>query len=596
MRLPILLSCWGSFTFVLLRQLKAINILRLLYITAFCCSTYSVYCSQNYCLASAANKQALFGRCGLDEKLANGRFQQSPEKGPHTIQNGSTVHCFGQDKKDRSCRFQNLCYSSKSGKYLFFHGPETFQKGLPKRRFDPDLLDLASVDDHNTKYFNYVDFPASSIGVDFHDIEYIRTPSVLFHRFNPENLMHVIHDDLLPLWMTLRLFFAQSIPSETQLVMMDGRAKGPWIDLYHMISSNIYLKEDAQKHELVCFKEVLVGLSKDTTWYQYGFKVPQGPILNKIVSPIHLKLFAEELRTKITCSKRKKEHVVLISRKHTRCILNEWEVSIALANHFTREVVFLDFDQHSFADAICMIGNAVAVVGMHGAEIILSLFLQTGSVVIELFPYGVEPGNYTPYKRLAEIIGLQYFAWKNTNLEHTKAYPDRLPEQGGISHLPKIMQDSILSSAKIPEHLCCNNPFWLYRIYQDTLVDVQSLQDVLFRVELQEEQSDHLNKILLYPDAVQQPQCTITKNQQGIWELRATWQPPINEEHIKKNDFRYQLILQKNDENDISAYELTDTELMFKNIEYSRGYKLWVRCILGHILGPLSTTVHCVES
>ena len=509
--------------------------------------------------------------------------------------NGSSTHCFGRDKRGRICRFRNFCYSPKFDKYIFFHGVETSQRGVPKNRYDPALLDLTSVDDHNTQYFNYVDFPASSVGVDFKDIELVESPSLLFHRFNPNNLMHVIHDDLIPLWMTLKLLFTPSGYSPVQLVMMDGNEKGPWFELYQLVSKSILLKDDVQKWELTCFKDIVVGLSKETTWYQYGFKVPQGPITEHTVSRSHLSLFAHEFMSNYKCREDDKQSVVLISRKQTRRILNQLEVSITLANFFKKEVAFLDFELQSVDDAICMIKNAVGLVGMHGAELILALFLPPGSAIVELFPYGINPDNYTPYKTLARIKGLEYVAWRNINPENTQSYPDRPPKQGGISHLPKSLQDKISSSTEVPKHLCCDDPFWLHRIYQDTFIDTTSLEACLSKLKSSQEEKSTSLEPLLYPDVVQQPSCLISRYEDGAVELRISWLPPINAKYVGSDDLKYQVLVQRDEDINVSAYELSNTELLLKNIEFKRHCKLWIRCKLEDIVGALSRTVNCTE-
>ena len=542
-------------------------------------------------ITSSVNLQL---RCALTKGTRSVSNSTQKENTTFTLlRNGSSVHCFGKNKRDRICRFKNLCYSSKFDNYIFFHGRETSQQNFPRNRHDPALLDLTSVDDHNTQYFNFIDFPATSIGVDFHDIELQKSPALLFHRFNPSNLMHVVHDDLLPLWLTIKLYFASQLQSSLQLVMMDGKSQGPWFELYQFFSKNIFLKADAVNRELICFTDIVVGLSKESTWYQYGFKVPQGPIAESKASRYHLSLFAEEFLSHYKCKRSSKHNVVLISRKQSRSILNEMEVSIALANYFKMEITFLDFELHSFNEAICMVRNSVALVGMHGAELSLALFLQPGSAVVELFPYGVSPDQYTPYKTLAAIQGLQYVAWRNSNPKNTLSYPDRPPELGGISHLSKSMQDKILSSTEIPKHLCCNNPFWLHRIYQDTIVDTSSLEISLSKLKsINYHQS---KQPVLYPDIVQQPTCYISRHEYDMLELKIKWLPPINAKYIGGDNLKYQVLIQRDEEINVSAYELSETELSLKNIEFHKHCKLWIRCKLKDIVGPLSTTISCVD-
>jgi protein O-mannose beta-1,4-N-acetylglucosaminyltransferase len=55
-------------------------------------------------------------------------------------------------------------------------------------------------------------------------------------------------------------------------------------------------------------------------------------------------------------------------------------------------------------------------------------------------------------------------------------HPDSPSWQGGIRHLSEDEQQKILTSKTVPSHTCCTNPYWLFRIYQDTKVDVDEVK------------------------------------------------------------------------------------------------------------------------
>lgn len=44
-------------------------------------------------------------------------------------------------------------------------------------------------------------------------------------------------------------------------------------------------------------------------------------------------------------------------------------------------------------------------IGLHGSLLIMSMFLPTTAVLVELFPYAVPADNYTPYRTLAQLPG-----------------------------------------------------------------------------------------------------------------------------------------------------------------------------------------------
>src|SRR5699024_2346927 len=90
---------------------------------------------------------------------------------------------------------------------------------------------------------------------------------------------------------------------------------------------------------------------------------------------------------------------------------------------------------------------ARTVIAMHGSELVLSMLMAPSATIVELFPYGVEPAHYTPFRTLATILGHQYYAWKNelkhNGIFHGEHYP---AEWGGLSHLSTEERQSIEQS------------------------------------------------------------------------------------------------------------------------------------------------------
>ena len=41
--------------------------------------------------------------------------------------------------------------------------------------------------------------------------------------------------------------------------------------------------------------------------------------------------------------------------------------------------------------------------------------------------------------------------------------------------MPPEKQELIISTKTVPQHLCCYNPYWLYRIYQDTILHINEI-------------------------------------------------------------------------------------------------------------------------
>eukprot|EP00039_Didymoeca_costata_P007374 m.99063 g.99063 ORF g.99063 m.99063 type:complete len:149 (+) comp13661_c1_seq2:577-1023(+) len=127
----------------------------------------------------------------------------------------------------------------------------------------------------------------------------------------------------------------------------------------------------------------------------------------------------------------------------------------------------LSLEDTSIPSLLAELYKTNVLIGMHGSALIFSIFLPPKAGVIELFPYGVPPEHYTPYKTLTKLAGmdLQYASWRNHNRDKTITHPDWPRHLGGIAHLPHDIQEKVKGSSNVPLHKCCDNPFWLFRSY-----------------------------------------------------------------------------------------------------------------------------------
>ncbi|XP_046899739.1 protein O-linked-mannose beta-1,4-N-acetylglucosaminyltransferase 2 [Hypomesus transpacificus] len=523
-------------------------------------------------------------------------------------EHGTRMVCTGKMHTDRVCRFDYLCYCSEAEEFVFFHGNSSVMlPNIGQRRFQPALLDLSSVEDHNTQYFNFLELPAAAL-------KYMPKPvfvpdvALILNRFNPDNLMHVFHDDLLPIFYTMRQY--SDLDDEARLIFMEGWGEGPHFDLYRLLSSKQPLLKEQLRNfgKLMCFTKSYVGLSKMTTWYQYGFVQPQGPKANILISGNEIRQFASHLMEKLnittkeqnegTSPEEKDQYIVVFSRSQTRLILNEAELILALAQEFQMRVVTVSMEDQTYPSIVRVISGASMLVSMHGAQLVTSLFLPRGAAVVELFPYAVSPEQYTPYKTLATLPGmdLQYVAWRNTMEENSVAHPDRPWDQGGIAHLDKDEQERILASREVPRHLCCRNPEWLFRIYQDTRLDIPSLLDVL-RESLKTR--PNLKKTrpasTVHPGRVREPQCQTSVQATNEAKLTVSWQIPWNLKYLKVREVKYEVWIQEQGENTYMPYILPHQNYTFsENIKPFTTYLVWVRCIFNkNLLGPFTDVLMC---
>ncbi|CAH1270123.1 POMGNT2 [Branchiostoma lanceolatum] len=116
------------------------------------------------------------------QECRNTTDAEGPPKLPDRdyVQQGSSMWCWGDNNTNRMCKFSNLCFSPKHQHFVFFHGEQTVTHGI-HNRFQPALVDLSSVPDHNTQYFQYVDLPVSALR-EFKKVKIYPRTSLIFNR------------------------------------------------------------------------------------------------------------------------------------------------------------------------------------------------------------------------------------------------------------------------------------------------------------------------------------------------------------------------------------------------------------------------------
>ena len=520
------------------------------------------------------------------------------------------------------CRFKNLCYIADHDDFVFFHSVHSIISGVPSSRFDPALLDLSSVHDHNGQYFNYVDLPAvDALDIIGSNVQFVERQTLMFKQFNPENIMHVMHDDLLPLFHTLQMISHNTSrdmyePSDVQIFYLGNSHTNEFSFLYDMFSvyPSLYKPALQSPGSTTCFKNIYVGISKSTTWYQYGFRQPQGPLPSIHISAHEIRQFTEYLKKRLHSDRRDslptQEYAVLLTRKHNRLILNDLDLSLVLATQLKLKVMAVGIETHSLAQIVSMLSKASVLIGMHGSLLSLAMFLPVGAIMVELFPYAVNPQHYTPYKTLAGLpgMGIIYRSWRNMDPLHSVGHPGRHWDRGGIIHLSQEEQKRIRDSQEVPRHLCCRDPEWLYRIYQDTIVDVQNVvlliksaaiadgNDLSHNISQKHPGDADLLFHKLYPGKVQNISCNAGTGDlsESIHStppsISLSWKPPWNVKYLVSHSVKYEVWIQEHSLEHYTAWIMSRTSYKFTaGLRPHTNYSIWVRCILDdNTLGPFN--------
>ena len=346
-------------------------------------------------------------------------------------------------------------------------------------------------------------------------------PTLLMKRFLPTNTMHLLHDEILPGLATV-LYHKRLREKVADRLVVALDDFGPtasddmmtWLGQFwrlNNLQANLRMKNGLKPDEFldyICFREAYIGLdSPSTSWYHYGFEEAQGPIegVDKELIGNNLRSAADWIKDEILGKGekleaanvlemfedlkkqrrgRKQPIITIISRTQTRLILNEKELQQKIQKSFPMaRVQFIRHETSGIEDLIAEVADSIVLIGMHGALMSLATFLPPESILIEMFPYGIPAEKYTPYKTLAELptMKIRYASWVNPIKDEpfNVGHPEREYTQGGLKNFPASYQAGIRDSETVPEHKCCYSPFWLYKIFQDSHVQPESIIDLI---------------------------------------------------------------------------------------------------------------------
>jgi protein O-mannose beta-1,4-N-acetylglucosaminyltransferase len=265
---------------------------------------------------------------------------------------------------------------------------------------------------------------------------------------------------------------------------LDGHGAGPYGHLFQYLTKHpLRFKEHlTEEKHITRFEEAYVGNSKIANWYHYGFGSPQGPIPNKTVNGHYVRQVASYIQYKLGIEDNQElDTLVVFSRKSNRLLINENQLLETLALRYNLKKTFVRMEDHSFEEQVSILKRTKVAIGLHGSILIMAMFLPPGSILIELFPFAVPSDNYTPYRTLCGLDGINiaYRPWENKHEKNNIMYPNRPLYEGGIMHLSDAEQKKIRETYTVPKHICCTDPYWLFRIYQDTIVDINEIAELV---------------------------------------------------------------------------------------------------------------------
>lgn len=541
----------------------------------------------------------------------------------------STINCFGNSTSNRICKARFLCWNPKEDRFFIFKDLNGMENEVPRNR--TYLVDMTSIDGHNKFFFDYQDIDPRSMmnkngtGLVLRVVDKL---TFVLSRFHALNIMHTLHDDFFGLYLLHRMFAPANPQDEVTGLFQFGFDNNLFFtdmyeDLrYDYIFKLLSLREFQFRHrwirqnkdaedpvEPLCFRDAIIGNSKLVSWYSYGFKEPQGPIPNKTVSGLLIRNIAtfimsrigipkweeggissimEEIsdliknrgkkkRSKLLYKMSDKYYITIFSRKLDRIIINESELAKTLEAYYGMAVKYVRMEDMGLAEQISILRMTAIAIGMHGSALILSIFLPPGALLVEMFPFAVPSENYTPYKTMCNIEGMQltYRSWTNSHPENNQPHPEKPPSGGGIRHLSVEQQQQIENSLTVVPHICCSDPTWLYRIYQDTRIELNEIMDVIDDGILSSLKKlvdeDPKKMVRLRPGLIESVKCRVSSNPANNtqMDLHISWSDPWN--GVKASQYGIWI------HQPFKEFLSTINEMVLENCTPKQKYDIWVR-------------------
>ncbi|KAI9329335.1 hypothetical protein BDR26DRAFT_872639 [Obelidium mucronatum] len=554
----------------------------------------------------------------------------------------SSVWCEGESLATRVCKFRNLCFNERY-QWFVVRNNASILRGVPTMQqinddVRPGIVEISTVEDHPYTAWSYDQVSQFAPEFQKRRVRYHTDFTVLFKRFHASNIMHSLHDDVLPLFHHIREQIGGFMSPYPHFEFDLRNHRIQFVDDYEItetfrpfqyltdlpIGKLSELTDD--KDLITCFRDATAGVRKLTTWYQYGFNGPQGPIQDKAVNGFHVRMVTDFFVSRLGLPTQDYygesndlmldagqnrvianplnnlgsskttgvdyvggDLIIILSRTRNRLIVNEAALAEHLEKTFKHQVLLVRNEDHSLEEQIILMRRAKVVIAMHGSILIMGMFCRKGTVILELYPYAVPSKNYTPYKTMSELQGMHlvYRAWENKHPKNSVSFPDRIQALGGIAHLPKEEQMKILDTPTVPPHKCCVDPYWLFRIYQDTIVDVNEITDLIMGA-LKEastmmkalEQTNPLEVTDILPPYISGPMFMCIGEGRPKETLWIKWLEPWNGAKPDKYIVRTRIDGDES-ENPFTIYETTTEELFVKGFPVGTGVIFAVKSVVG---------------
>lgn len=160
-------------------------------------------------------------------------------------------------------------------------------------------------------------------------------------------------------------------------------------------------------------------------------------------------------------------------------------------------------------------------------------------------------------------------------------HPENSPSHGGLDHLAPEERQQILETTTVPPHLCCTNPYWLFRIYQDTFVDIDEIENLIVsglqRSKILESKT---GMPMLRPAPIEYVHFELTKENGNSSEVTIFWPSPWNLPSPGPSHYIVWIL------NTGVHIKTRSRQIVIKNLTVGDSLFVRIRSIVDGVLGP----------
>lgn len=175
-------------------------------------------------------------------------------------------------------------------------------------------------------------------------------------------------------------------------------------------------------------------------------------------------------------------HVVLVSRRNKRVLVNEPELVAAASAHYGIRLTVAALEDMPLYAQIELLQQTDVLIGVHGSALINSFYMRQGSVLVELAPFRVNADSFFDSK--ARNAGQHYLRWNNKHPERTFLHWHFTSKQRFPTDADRAgATDPKEASSLVGPGQGHGEDFFTFWINQDTVVDVDEWDELLTNAE-----------------------------------------------------------------------------------------------------------------